>query len=721
MELEKNSYSRIEFNSIKFYDEDDRCILYGCAKPDLKWDSEKSAYYGPWTFYMLNGPRPIIVSGIQNNDGTYAMNAEVTSGGLAMSTVTSNGADAGACEFTLSKAVQTFTMNGTGVTGNQQIAFNSTEGAVNEYKFVCGASVALNDPVNKTKITLYSVDNELTVTLADKLKIVAAGEPQLIGDLPKIDKNDFESAEDILDSFNNAFRDKSVPVPDVGDAYVDSSVTDDTALFSRVRIHGADGSRDVIAKVVYDEVLGFDPDSHKAQEITLKGHIEAKDIEFQNGTVTFEAKAERRADYIDSVKITKLPASTELDYLQNLSLDGGELTITYNSNDKETVSMTDARVSVSSFYGANGELPAKDSKVDVTVTYTADDGVYDPARPDGAKFSDTFTVTIRDLPKLDAPVITPNGGKFSKSVKVSITAQDGAKIYYTTDGSEPTANSTEYSAPFTVTGDTTVKAIAVRENCYDSQTATAEFTRNSGNSGGSRPSSSSDKKTDSAPMMDGKAMSWDDIYNYLDALPDNSSVKISLNGNTTVPAKIAEVIRDKKHTVEFVYDSVKSWVVRGANVGTASAAEFAILPGNANSSALRGVSGADLRIGGTNVPAELKLYFRDVFAGHFANVYKLNGGVLEFQRCVKVGKDGSAIIPGADAAGAYVVMVCGFSDLPGDMSNDGVLNAMDASAVLKDIVGLESGANPLMADFNGDGNVNAMDASAVLKRMVGLI
>ena len=726
MELEKNSYSRIEFNSIKFYDEDDRCILYGCAKPDLKWDSEKSAYYGPWTFYMLNGPRPIIVSGIQNNDGTYAMNAEVTSGGLAMSTVTSNGADAGACEFTLSKAVQTFTMNGTGVTGNQQIAFNSTEGAVNEYKFVCGASVALNDPVNKTKITLYSVDNELTVTLADKLKIVAAGEPQLIGDLPKIDKNDFESAEDILDSFNNAFRDKSVPVPDVGDAYVDSSVTDDTALFSRVRIHGADGSKDVIAKVVYDEVLGFDPDSHKAQAITLKGHIVANDIEFQNGTVTFEARAERKADYIDSVKISKLPASTELDYLQRLSLDGGELTITYNSNDKETVSMTDARVSVSGFYGANGELPAKNSKVDVTVTYTADDGVYDPARPDGAKFSDTFTVTIRDLPKLDAPVITPNGGKFSKSVKVSITAQDGAKIYYTTDGSAPTANSTEYSAPFTVTGDTTVKAIAVRENCYDSQTATAEFTRNSGssggsNSGGSRPSSSSDKKTDSAPMMDGKAMSWDDIYNYLDALPDNSSVKVSLNGNTTVPAKIAGVIRDKKHTVEFVYDSVKSWVVRGANVGAASVAEFAILPGNTDSSVLRGVFGADLRIGGTNVPAELKLYFRDVFAGQFANVYKLNGGALEFHRCVKVGKDGSAIIPGADAAGGYVVMVCGFSDLPGDMSNDGVLNAMDANAVLKDIVGLESGVNPLMADFNGDGNVNAMDASAILKRIVGLI
>ena len=722
MELEKNSYTIIEFKSIKFYDKNDRCILYGCAKPDLKWDADKNAYYGPWTFYMLKGPRPIIVSGIKNNDGTYAMNAEVKSGGLVMSIEASNGANWDACEFKLSDAVQTFTMNGTDVTGNRQIAFNSAEGAVNEYKFVCGASVALNDPVNKTKITLYSVDNELTVTLADKLRVVTTGEPQLVGDLPQIDKGDFESAEDILDSFNNATRDKSVPVPDVGDAYVDSSVTDDTALFSRVLIPGLDGSKDVIAKVVYDKVLGFDPDSHKAQAITLKGHIVANDIEFQNGNVIFEAKAERRADYIDSVKISKLPASTELDYLQNLSLDGGELTITYNSNEKETVSMTDARVSASGFYGENGELPAKNSKVVVTVTYTADGGAYDPDRPDGARFSDTFTVTVRDLPKLDAPVITPNGGKFSKSVKVSITAQDGAKIYYTTDGSEPTANSTEYSAPFTVTGDTTVKAIAVRENCYDSQTATAEFTRNSGSSGGNRrPSSSSDKKTDSTPMMDGKAMSWDDIYNYLNALPDNSSVKISLNGNTTVPAKIAGVIRDKKHTVEFVYDSVKSWVVRGANVGTASVAEFAILPGNADSSVLRGVFGADLRIGGTNVPAELKLYFRDVFAGQFANIYKTNGGVLEFQRCVKVGKDGSAIIPGADAAGGYVVMVCGFSDLPGDMSNDGVLNAMDASAVLKDIVGLESGVNSLMADFNGDGNVNAMDASAVLKRIVGLI
>lgn len=711
MELEKNSYTIIEFKSIKFYDKNDRCILYGCAKPDLKWDADKNAYYGPWTFYMLKGPRPVIAAGIQNSDGTYAMKAEVGSGGLAMSTVTSNGADAGACTFTLSNAVLTFTKNGAAVTGNQQIAFNSAEGAVNKYKFVCGASVALNDGVNKTQVTLYSVDNELTVTLADKLRVVTTGEPQLIGDLPPIDKGDFESAEDILDSFNNATRDKSVPVPDVGDAYVDSSVTDDTALFSRVRIHGADGSRDVIAKVVYDKVLGFDPDSHKAQAITLKGHIVANDIEFQNGTVTFEAKTERKADYIDSVEITKQP-KTDYEYRENLDLSGGELTITYNSNDTETVSMTDARVSAGGFYGANGEFPAYNSEVEVTVTYTAEDGVYDPARADGAKFSETFTVSVRDLSKLDAPVITPNGGTFRGSVEVSITAQEGATIFYTIDGSDPTANSIKYTAPFTITQGTTVKAVAIKENCHDSEIATAEFTRRSGGSGGSggihtRPVS--------------QKFNWDDTHNYLIKLPDNSTANISLSGNTTVPEKVVGVIKDKKLTVEFVYDSVKSWVIHGENVSTASAAELAISNGNADRSSLRGVFGIDLKVDGTNVPAQLKLNFRDAFAEQFANVYKMNDGVLQFHDCVKVGKDGSVIISGTDAAVEYVVMVCEFSDLPGDADNDGTLSALDSSAILKQIVGKAKSANSVMCDFDGNGNVNAMDASAILKRMACLI
>lgn len=76
------------------------------------------------------------------------------------------------------------------------------------------------------------------------------------------------------------------------------------------------------------------------------------------------------------------------------------------------------------------------------------------------------------------------------------------------------------------------------------------------------------------------------------------------------------------------------------------------------------------------------------------------------------------IIPGADTNGEYIVMVCEFSDRLGDMDNDGVLNALDASAILKSIIGAANGANPQMADFNGDGKVNAFDASAILKWII---
>lgn len=729
MELNNQSYSKIEFKSIKFYDKNDRCILYGCAKPDLKWDADKNAYYGPWTFYMLKGPRPVIAAGIQNSDGTYAMKAEVGSGGLAMSTVTSNGADAGACTFTLSNAVQTFTKNGAAVTGNQQIAFNSAEGAVNKYKFVCGASVALNDGVNKTQVTLYSVDNELTVTLADKLRVVTTGEPQLIGDLPPIDKGDFESAEDILDSFNNATRDKSVPVPDVGDAYVDSSVTDDTALFSRVRIHGADGSRDVIAKVVYDKVLGFDPDSHKAQTIKLKAYVEANDIEFLNGPVEFEKEINCSADYIDTVTISKQPR-TDYEYHEALDLSGGELTITYDSGHTEIVPMTDEKVSASGFYGANGEFPAENSEVEVTVTYTAEEGVYDPAHEGGAQFSDTFTARIKELSTLDAPVIDPNGGSFSESCKVSITAQEGATIFYTTDGTDPTADSNKYTAPFTITEDATVKAIAIKENARDSKIASAKFTKRSGgsgsgsgSSGGSSGGGSGSRPTTSTnPTIGGSSKSWSDIAADLEKLANGSEVTIQLNGNTAVPVEVIKVIDNKDLKVHFIVDSSRGWFVNGAEITAPAVADFTFIrTASQKHNGLRGIEGMQFRTNNTGVPTGLEIAFKSEHAGKFANLYNSVDGKLVFVACAKLGVDGKLFLPGVTEKGDYIAMLCEFSDLQGDMSNDGILNAVDASAILKDIVGLESGANPLMADFNGDGNVNAVDASSILKKIVGLI
>ena len=54
-------------------------------------------------------------------------------------------------------------------------------------------------------------------------------------------------------------------------------------------------------------------------------------------------------------------------------------------------------------------------------------------------------------------------GTYSYPIKLKLTAEDGAKIYYTTDGSKPTTKSKKYTKTFTISKDTTVKAIAVKD------------------------------------------------------------------------------------------------------------------------------------------------------------------------------------------------------------------------------------------------------------------
>ena len=76
------------------------------------------------------------------------------------------------------------------------------------------------------------------------------------------------------------------------------------------------------------------------------------------------------------------------------------------------------------------------------------------------------------------PKMTPDGGKFSGSVKVRLkTTTPGAKIYYTTNGKTPSKSSTRYTKPFTLKMNTTVKAFAVASGYKNSAMASATFTK----------------------------------------------------------------------------------------------------------------------------------------------------------------------------------------------------------------------------------------------------
>ena len=74
----------------------------------------------------------------------------------------------------------------------------------------------------------------------------------------------------------------------------------------------------------------------------------------------------------------------------------------------------------------------------------------------------TITYEAGAAPAVATPVITGDAS-FYETAEISIACStEGAKVYYTLDGAEPTAESALYAAPFEINATTTVKAIAIK-------------------------------------------------------------------------------------------------------------------------------------------------------------------------------------------------------------------------------------------------------------------
>ena len=75
---------------------------------------------------------------------------------------------------------------------------------------------------------------------------------------------------------------------------------------------------------------------------------------------------------------------------------------------------------------------------------------------------------------------------FEETTTVTISGPAEASIYYTTDGSTPTASSSLYSEALTVSETTTVKAIAIKDG-VSSSVSSRTFTKGSGGGDGDGP------------------------------------------------------------------------------------------------------------------------------------------------------------------------------------------------------------------------------------------
>lgn len=332
--------------------------------------------------------------------------------------------------------------------------------------------------------------------------------------------------------------------------------------------------------------------------------------------------------------------------------------------------------------------------------------VIEPIRWESSEKSPTTTNTQVTVESFEWSPQTPNG-RFAPDTEYTLTVT-----------LKPTADTDIISEYLTATVNGSAALVSVDESA---QTITVTYTfpktENGSTGGGSRPANPSV----AYPSINGVSKPWSDIAADISKFAAGSEIVIHLNGNTTVPADVIKAIADRNISATFVVDSAFAWSVDGTKITVPAAADLTLIKSASTKyDSLRGTTGMQFKINNTSIPTELEISFKAAYAGKFANLYKSVNGKLIFVACAKLGADGKAVLPSVTETGSYIAMLCEFSDMLGDMNNDGILNAADASAVLRYIVGLETGMNSLMADFNGDGKVNAFDASAILNKIVGL-
>lgn len=182
-------------------------------------------------------------------------------------------------------------------------------------------------------------------------------------------------------------------------------------------------------------------------KIELKYTNSNKPIYIKSITVTYK---EASSKALKSLAISGTPTKTK--YNDGEEFDPTGLVVTGTYDDNSTATITDGIT----WTKTPARLTVGNTSCSVTATVN---GVTSPA----------YEVTGLTVVKSISLSIDPATYTAVKApVTVTLTATEGAAVYYTTNGDEPTTSSTKYNAPFEVTkSGTTVKAIAVAEGAED--------------------------------------------------------------------------------------------------------------------------------------------------------------------------------------------------------------------------------------------------------------
>jgi hypothetical protein len=145
----------------------------------------------------------------------------------------------------------------------------------------------------------------------------------------------------------------------------------------------------------------------------------------------------------------------------------------------QSVTITDSTTGAAIYYTTNGTTPTASSTkyigaISVSATETIEAIAIAPGFANSIVSTATYTI---NLAAAATPVISPTAGTYSATQSVTITdSTAGATIYYTINGTTPTASSTLYSGAISVSATETVEAIAVASGFSNSAVASAIYT-----------------------------------------------------------------------------------------------------------------------------------------------------------------------------------------------------------------------------------------------------
>jgi N-acetylneuraminic acid mutarotase len=139
----------------------------------------------------------------------------------------------------------------------------------------------------------------------------------------------------------------------------------------------------------------------------------------------------------------------------------------------QQVTITDSSSGAAIFY----EIDQNGTSIPYSgpITVTASESISAFAAASGVANSPVSTANY-SVPVAQAPVFTPAAGTFATAQTVSITdATPNASIYYSTDGSTPTTQSSLYSGPITISSSQVVQATAIAAGESASPVSTAVY------------------------------------------------------------------------------------------------------------------------------------------------------------------------------------------------------------------------------------------------------